>query len=108
MYTVILLVVGKNVFFSEQLISLKKLTAIHVKILKELYFNTKEYKKDNEMRIKEQQKMWMNKTLSVEQWATDIVAASIKISVIVPLGGESNLEKAAERLTNRREIAPRN
>lgn len=76
------------------------------------YFNTKEYKKDNEMRIKAAGDA--NKTLSVEQWATDIVAASITISrVIVPVGwrtesgkggGEINEQTRdrAEKLANTR------
>lgn len=49
------------------------------------------------------EKMWTNKTLNVEQWATDITAASITINrVIVPAGSRpSQTEKRRWRLTKR-------
>lgn len=56
--------------------------------------------------------MRTNKTLSVEQWATDIVAASITISrVIVPVGLRTESGKGGGEIkeqTNEREIALRN
>lgn len=107
-------------FCSRKLISLKLVVSfkkkigcvIHVENLKEFYFNAKEYEKDNEMRIKAAGDA--NKMLTVEQWATDIVAASITISrVIVPVGwrtesgkggGEINEQTRdrAEKLANTR------